>query len=141
MLHAMLVVHRVCDGAAGVQFIDFLCVHPHSRRCGYARQIIEHIDGPAELLVQDRNNAAIRLYAKSEFVPSGRSFYEPAIGQTTWRRNRSGLVNAANRIEFRPWNEIDAARRLELREMARACGFSTDIVLMESDDRVRVAVL
>lgn len=134
----MLVVHRVGES---IQFVDFVCVHPHFRRCGYARQILEHIDGSVELLVEDRNGNAIRLYAKSGFVPTGRSAYDPAIGQLSWRRERSGRVPAANRIEFKAWRDLDDVRRLELREMARVCGAPAELVLMESDERVRVAVL
>lgn len=137
-LRAMLVVHRV---GKGDQFVDFLCVHPNFRRCGYARQLLEHLDCPAELLVEERNRSAIRLYTKSGFEPTGRSFYDPAIGQISWRRERPGFVSAARRLEFKAWKDFDDASRMELREMARACGAPPELVMMEADDRVRVATL
>jgi len=82
-----IVAYSVLSAAAGESHLLNLCVRKQSRRCGYGRQLMEHMlklakrhDASVCLLeVRPSNTAAVELYEKMNFVEVGmRPAYYPA---------------------------------------------------------------
>ena len=114
-MRAFVVFHPVVGDEV---FIDYICVDAKYRGCGYGRQILEHIDRPAQLIVGDGNRRAKRLYAHADFLPFVASAHSPGIGETSWRRARRGRAVCESCLPSFPWRDVSS----DICESARSMG-------------------
>ena len=132
-MRALLVYHMLHDDEA---FVDFVGVDPSFRKCGYAKQLLEHILHPIQLIVADQNVRARSLYARNGFtlVPNG--VYPPGIGESIWKRSRIGRA-IDDYIPHMSWETMNSRDRQRARILVHRCRLPTR-VLMHEDVDVRV---
>lgn len=132
-MRALLVYHMLENKEA---FVDFVGVDPSFRRCAYAKQLLEHILHPVQLIVADNNYSARGLYMRNGFMSVPNGVYSPGIGESIWRRSRRGLATP-DHISHVQWNEMTPRDRHRACILVHRCHFPLGVLMLQ-DCNVRV---
>lgn len=138
MLTAVLAYHPLSGHAAFV-FVDYLLVHPQWRRCGYGRQLLSHLPS-AELIVDEDNRKAIRLYTREGFqAPPSGLVYQPGIGMRVMRRETT--TQTAHESPGVPWALLSSDCQRDILLLARNFSRTGAHSLCTGDTTVRYICL